>query len=60
VHLPQSITTPFLLKEPAAPHIAAALEGITISPVPILAPTWKSTPHRMRWWWKAWAASACR
>jgi dethiobiotin synthase len=37
VHLPQSITTPFLLKEPAAPHIAAALEGITISPVPILA-----------------------
>jgi len=37
VHLPQSITTPFLLKEPAAPHIAAALEGATISPVPILA-----------------------
>lgn len=37
VHLPQSITTPFLLKEPAAPHIAGALEGITISPVPILA-----------------------
>ena len=37
VHLPQSITTPFLLKEAAAPHIAGALEGITISPVPILA-----------------------
>jgi len=37
VHLPQSITTPFLLKEPAAPHIAGALEGITISSVPILA-----------------------
>lgn len=37
VHLPQSITTPFLLKEPAAPHIAAALEGIAIDPVPILA-----------------------
>ena len=37
VHLLQSITTPFLLKEPAAPHIAAALEGVTISPVPILA-----------------------
>ena len=37
VHLPQSITTPFLLKEPAAPHIAADLEGLTISPVPILA-----------------------
>ncbi|WP_145652246.1 dethiobiotin synthase [Pseudoduganella lurida] len=37
VRLPQSITTPFLLKEPAAPHIAAALEGIVIDPVPILA-----------------------
>jgi dethiobiotin synthetase len=37
VHLLQSITTPFLFKEPAAPHIAAALEGIEISPVPILA-----------------------
>ncbi|WP_338768554.1 dethiobiotin synthase [Massilia sp. METH4] len=37
VHLPQSITTPFLLKEPAAPHIAAALEGVAIDPVPILA-----------------------
>lgn len=37
VHLLQSITTPFLLKEPAAPHIAAEQEGITISPVPILA-----------------------
>ncbi|HEX8602591.1 MAG TPA: dethiobiotin synthase [Pseudoduganella sp.] len=37
VHLLQSITTPFLLKEPAAPHIAAALEGIVIDPVPILA-----------------------
>jgi dethiobiotin synthetase len=37
VHLPQSITTPFLLREPAAPHIAAALEHTTISPVPILA-----------------------
>jgi dethiobiotin synthetase len=37
VHLPQSLTTPFMLKEPAAPHIAAALEGIEIDPVPILA-----------------------
>ncbi|SDH27531.1 MULTISPECIES: dethiobiotin synthase [unclassified Duganella] len=37
VNLLQSITTPFLLKEAAAPHIAAALEGIIISPVPILA-----------------------
>lgn len=37
VHLPQSITTPFLLREAAAPHIAAALEGVTIAAVPILA-----------------------
>ena len=37
VHLQASITTPFLLKEPAAPHIAAALEGIVITAVPILA-----------------------
>jgi dethiobiotin synthetase len=37
VHLPSSITTPFMLREPAAPHIAAALEGATIEPVPILA-----------------------
>jgi dethiobiotin synthetase len=37
VSLPQNITTPFLLREAAAPHVAAALEGVTISPVPILA-----------------------
>jgi dethiobiotin synthetase len=37
VHLPINITTPFMLKEPAAPHIAAALAGVTIEPVPILA-----------------------
>ncbi|MET0322882.1 MAG: dethiobiotin synthase [Duganella sp.] len=37
VHLLPSITTPFLLQEPAAPHIAAALAGVEISPVPILA-----------------------
>ncbi|KQQ31120.1 dethiobiotin synthetase [Duganella sp. Leaf126] len=37
VHLLPSITTPYLLREPAAPHIAAALEGVQISPVPILA-----------------------
>ena len=37
VHLPQHITTPFMLREPCAPHIAAALEGVTIEPVPILA-----------------------
>lgn len=37
VHLPQNITTPFLLREPCAPHIAASLEGVTIDPVPIIA-----------------------
>ena len=37
VHLPSSITTPFMLREPAAPHIAASLEGVSIEPVPIIA-----------------------
>jgi dethiobiotin synthetase len=37
VHLPQNITTPFMLREPCAPHIAARLEGVTIEPVPIIA-----------------------
>jgi len=37
VTLPQNITTPFLLREAAAPHIAAELEDQYISPVPILA-----------------------
>ena len=37
VHLPQNITTPFLLREPCAPHVAASLEGVTIDPVPIIA-----------------------
>jgi dethiobiotin synthetase len=37
VNLPPNITTPFMLKEAAAPHIAAALEGVTIEAVPILA-----------------------
>jgi dethiobiotin synthetase len=36
VHLPQHITTPFLLREPCAPHIAAELEGVRIEPVPIM------------------------
>jgi len=36
VHLPQHITTPFMLREPCAPHIAASLEGVTIEPVPIM------------------------
>jgi len=37
VHLPSAITTPYMLREPAAPHIAAALEGVTIDAVPIIA-----------------------
>ncbi|CDG80678.1 dethiobiotin synthase [Janthinobacterium agaricidamnosum] len=37
VSMLRSLTTPYMLKEPAAPHIAAALEGISIDPVPILA-----------------------
>lgn len=36
VNLPQHITTPFMLREPAAPHVAAALENKTIDPVTIL------------------------
>jgi dethiobiotin synthetase len=36
VQLPQRITTPYLLREPCAPHIAASLEGVTIEPVPII------------------------
>jgi dethiobiotin synthetase len=36
VNLPQRITTPFMLREPCAPHIAAALENVTIDPVTIL------------------------
>ncbi|RQH09798.1 dethiobiotin synthase [Paraburkholderia dinghuensis] len=30
VPLPSDLRTPYLLKEPAAPHIAAALEGVTL------------------------------
>ena len=30
VQLPQSLTTPYLMREPAAPHIAAALENVMI------------------------------
>ena len=37
VHLPSNITTPYLLREPCAPHIAAALEGVSIEAVPIIA-----------------------
>jgi dethiobiotin synthetase len=37
VHLPSNITTPFMLREPCAPHIAAAIEGVRIDPVPIIA-----------------------
>lgn len=34
--LPRELTTPYLLRTPAAPHIAAALEGVTIDPAHIL------------------------
>ena len=37
VHLPSNITTPYMLREPAAPHIAAKLDGVVIDPVPIIA-----------------------
>jgi dethiobiotin synthetase len=37
VHLPPHITTPFMLREPCAPHIAAAIDRVRITPVPILA-----------------------
>jgi dethiobiotin synthetase len=37
VNLPQHITTPFMFREPAAPHIAAALENRSIDPFAILA-----------------------
>jgi dethiobiotin synthetase len=36
VQLPRHITTPYLLREACAPHIAAALEGVAIGPVPIM------------------------
>lgn len=34
--LPRALTTPYLLRTPAAPHIAAALEGVTIDPAHLL------------------------
>ncbi len=37
VLLPPDIRTPYLLKEPAAPHIAAALEHVTLDPARIVA-----------------------
>jgi dethiobiotin synthetase len=37
VHLQRNITTPYLLRAACAPHIAAAMEGVTIEPVPIIA-----------------------
>jgi dethiobiotin synthetase len=37
VSMLSSLTTPYMFKEPAAPHIAAALEGVAIDMVPILA-----------------------
>ncbi|WP_426174636.1 dethiobiotin synthase [Massilia sp. TWR1-2-2] len=37
VHLPANLTTPYMLRAAAAPHIAAALDGVTIESVPIIA-----------------------
>lgn len=37
VHMPAALTTPYMLKAAAAPHIAAALDGVAIEAVPILA-----------------------
>jgi dethiobiotin synthetase len=37
VNLPGYLTTPYMLKAAAAPHIAAALDGVKIEPVPIIA-----------------------
>jgi dethiobiotin synthetase len=37
VHLPRNITTPYMLREACAPHIAAAREGVAIEAVPIIA-----------------------
>ena len=37
VKLPPNLTTPYMLRAAAAPHIAAALEGVTIQAVPIIA-----------------------
>jgi dethiobiotin synthetase len=37
VHLPANLTTPYMLREACAPHIAAAIDGVKIEPVPIIA-----------------------
>lgn len=37
VHLPSNITTPYMFRAACAPHIAAALEGVAIEAVPIIA-----------------------
>jgi dethiobiotin synthetase len=37
VHLPRNITTPYMLRDACAPHIAAAREGVSIEAVPIIA-----------------------
>lgn len=37
VNLPGNLTTPYMLRAACAPHISAALEGVTIQPVPIIA-----------------------
>ncbi len=36
VKLPRELTTPYLLRTPAAPHIAAELDGVTLDPRKVL------------------------
>ena len=37
VNLPRNLTTPYMLREACAPHIAAAIDGVAIEAVPIIA-----------------------
>ena len=37
VNLPSHLTTPYMLRDACAPHIAAARQGVAIEPVPIIA-----------------------
>ena len=37
VNLPRNLTTPYMLLEACAPHIAAAMDGVAIEAVPIIA-----------------------
>ena len=61
VLLPPAIRTPYLLKEPAAPHIAAALENVTLDHRPHRRLSCAGAEARGRSSsWKASAVFACR